>query len=263
VIPPCPSRPTPTRLTPLNESKRSSGSPTGCERTATSTASSCTASARAPTSPSTRPNNQQGAAVDTAILVNPAIWYDADRQAGMAIHVAHNSTRAIFRASEWRRLIREPKATMGSVRKAERGFTHLAKTRARARLGKLGYDLPDVVALPGDLDRICRRGVKLLIVFAAAEIGAGYLQTFGGKVLAARQRSGEITIVDIDGGDHVFSSPGARQRLVEVVTAHLEHNFPPRPVPGVGEGGARPDPARRGRGSLLVVNGIELEEGQT
>jgi hypothetical protein len=125
---------------------------------------------------------------------------------------------------------------MGSIRKAGSGFAYLAKSRARSRLGKLGYDLPGVVALPRDIDRICHRGVKLVIVFAAAEIGEGFLRTFGGETLASRQRDGQIRIIDIDGGDHVFSSPGARQRLVEAVTEHLENTYPRRTVASVVHG---------------------------
>jgi hypothetical protein len=193
-----------------------------------------------------------------AVLVNPAIWYDdAHRQAGMAIHVAHNSTSAIFRLSEWRLLIREPRATMDSVRQARSGFAYLAKTRARAGLGKLGYEGPEVVALSRDLDRIHQHGVRLLIVFAAAEIGAEFLRTFGGQPLEALQRNGQI--IEIDGGDHVFSSPGARQRLVEAVTERLEETYPTLPVAPDSDRPLRPGSAGPGGSSLLVGHGVEVE----
>jgi hypothetical protein len=85
------------------------------------------------------------------------------------------------------------------------------------------------VALARDLRRIDGLGINLLIVFAAAEVGTGYLHTYGGEPLVALQTTGRLRIIDIDGGDHVFSARGARQCLNESVTAQLQAKYPRRP----------------------------------
>jgi hypothetical protein len=171
----------------------------------------------------------EGAAVDLAILVNPATWYvDAHPQAGMEIYVARTSRKALLRGEEWVQLVRRPGATIESARKATRGFVYLAGHRARSLLGKLGIHRRDPVALPVDLRQLAQRGVKLLVVFAAAELGEQYLRTFAGEAVEELERTGMLTVTHIDGGDHVFSPPGARQRLVETITLHLEQAYPRR-----------------------------------
>ncbi len=208
----------------------------------------------------------QGAAIDLAVLVNPAIWYnDSYRGAGLDIQVARNSTRAIFRLNEWRRLVREPRATAESIRQAANGFGHLVRVRVAPWLRKVGVDLPDPVLLSRDLNRIVRRGIDLLIVFAAAEMGEQYLRTFGGEPLVALPGRGRRTVVDIDGGDHVFSAPGARQRLIEAVTRHLEESFPFDPVPAgptTGKGAPSTGVKSLDGSSPLRFDDVELGTGQ-
>jgi len=171
----------------------------------------------------------QGAPIDLAVLVNPAMWYvDAHTEAGMEIYVARTSRQALLRGEEWVQLVRRPRATIESARKATRGFVYLAGGRTRSLLGKFGIHRRDPVALPVDLRRIAQRGVKLLVVFAAAELGEQYLRTFAGEAVEELERTGMLTVTHIDGGDHVFSPPGARQQLVEAITLHLEQAYPRR-----------------------------------
>ena len=175
----------------------------------------------------------QGTAVDLAILVNPAAWYlDSREEAGMAIYVARTSRQALLRRDEWVQLIRQPGATLQSVGKAARGFAYLAERRSRVLLSKLGMDRGDPITLGADLTRLARAGVKLMVVFAAVELGEHYLLTFAGPAVGQIERDEGLTMLRIDGGDHVFCAPGARQQMVEDVTRHLDAAFPsPRPRP--------------------------------
>jgi len=206
----------------------------------------------------------EGAAIDSAILVNPAIWYnDNFRRAGLDIQVARNATAAIFQREEWRRVIREPRATLSSMRQAASGFRHLVRVRVGPWLRKVGLDR-EPVSLSADLNRIVGRGIDLLIVFAAAEMGEQYLRTFGAGAVDALQAQARLRIVNIDGGDHVFSAPGARQELIQVVTRHLEDRYPfDPPAAGLDPGGGAPQVGvnRPDEGSPLTFGGVDLPKG--
>ncbi len=69
------------------------------------------------------------------------------------------------------------------------------------------------------------------MIFSAGESTARYVRMFGGRALEALLRSDRVQLVEIDGGDHVFSAPGARQRLFEESTAFLEREYPLASVP--------------------------------
>jgi pimeloyl-ACP methyl ester carboxylesterase len=160
----------------------------------------------------------EGARIDAAALVNPGFFYLGD-DSGFAVKVAHNAGRALTSRQDWRDLLRGGKK--GSIGTAWRGLVYMAK--ARARLWMRGTKGPEIAA---DLERLARRDIRVLVVCATEEPSAHFLRTFGGQTLRRLQRSGQVTVVDVDGGDHVFSAAGARQRMVETVVHFLEISFP-------------------------------------
>lgn len=208
----------------------------------------------------------QGADVDAAMLVNPGVWYnDNHREAGMDIKVAHNSIGAVFRLDEWRRLVRYPRATSVSIRTATTGFAYLLRIWVEPRLRRLGIRVGEPVVLPQDLRRIIGRGIRLLVVFAADEAGESYLRSFGGRSLTELERSGRLTTVHIDGGDHVFSARGARQRLTAVVADYLRDTFgsdPSPQEPQTNVGSFRQDAIPAPNAATLPFAGIELRQGK-
>ena len=103
------------------------------------------------------------------------------------------------------------------------GFLVRSSLRNAARRVGLRVEAPS--ALPRDLHALTERGVKVLMIFAAGETAAHYVRVIAGPALEPLLQGGALEIVDIDGGDHVFSAPGARQRLFEEATGYLEREY--------------------------------------
>ena len=99
---------------------------------------------------------------------------------------------------------------------------YLWAARIRRILGRIGISLREPEDLPRDLNALASQDITTLAVFAAAEPGARYLRAFGGSTLSRLVARGAVTVIDIDGGDHVFSPPDARRTMADAVTGHLE-----------------------------------------
>jgi len=184
-----------------------------------------------------------GVDMSHAMLVNPGIFYlGADETVSTStetsLWAAHSLGRGLVSPRKWRLVLREQGITQGlaHVRDLLRagatdgfGLAFGAIARNAARRVGLRVDAPS--PLPKDLEKIAARGVKVLMIFSAGESTARYARMFGGRALEALLRSDRVQLVEIDGGDHVFSSPGARQRLFEVSTAFLDREYPVASVP--------------------------------
>ncbi|MDQ6697953.1 MAG: alpha/beta fold hydrolase [Actinomycetota bacterium] len=165
--------------------------------------------------------------VDRLILVNPAIFYlgsddTVGNSTGKAVIAAYNLQRPGFVRSQVSVALRNPRLLLPFVRRAVRGLVYLWGARTRHALGRIGIPLREPQDLARDLALLAGSGITTLAVFAAAEPGARYLRAFGGATLDRLIADGAVSVVDIDGGDHVFSPPAARQAMTDVVTRHLE-----------------------------------------
>ncbi len=179
-----------------------------------------------------------GVDISHAMLVNPGIFYlgaddTASSSTETSLSAAHSLGRGLVSPRKWRLVLREQGITHGLAHVGELlrrgatdgfGFAFGAMARNAARRVGLRVDAPS--PLPTDLEKIAARGVKVLMIFSAGESTARYVRMFGGRALETLRRSGHVQLVEIDGGDHVFSSPGARQRLFEESTEFLEREYP-------------------------------------
>lgn len=81
------------------------------------------------------------------------------------------------------------------------------------------------IYLPNDLGtqlwKISEQRTTLLFVFAQGEPGLDLLRGGGGVVVERLQRHGMLHIRIIDGADHTFTPHWARERLIEVLDAHI------------------------------------------
>jgi pimeloyl-ACP methyl ester carboxylesterase len=177
----------------------------------------------------------RGLDVDELMMVNPGVFYLDDGEELFeseegAIHSAHTLARAAMNPRKWGLLIRDRDARRHGVartrqlfeRNAIAGYRLLAAASARNAARAVGLPVKAPTALVADLEAIIGRGINVLMVFAAGESSAVYLRTVGGKS-CERLAAGEgLDVVDIDGGDHVFSPIGARAKLVDALTGYLE-----------------------------------------
>jgi len=180
-----------------------------------------------------------GVAIDHAILVNPGIFYvGADQTASSSTETnllaAHSLGRGLVSPRKWRLVLREQGVRKGLTHAldllragATNGFGVALGAVARNAARRAGLRVEAPSALPTDLEKISARGVKVLMIFSAGESTTRYVRMFGGRALEVLLRSDRVRLVEIAGGDHVFSSPGSRQRLCEEATEYLEREYPP------------------------------------
>ena len=102
---------------------------------------------------------------------------------------------------------------------------------------RLGLPVKASSRLSRDLEAMISRGVRVVMVFTAGEFADMYFHTVGGSACEALLDGDDVSLVDIDGGDHTFASPAARERLFAVLTSYLEDRYGPAPA------AARQDPA--------------------
>jgi len=142
--------------------------------------------------------------------------------------------RGFMSPRKWRLVFREQGFTTGLKRArhllragATGGAGFLVRSSLRNAARRIGLRVEAPSALARDLRAITERGVKVLMIFAAGETAAHYVRVIAGPTLEPLLQGGALEIVDVDGGDHVFSSPGARQRLFEETTGYLEREYQP------------------------------------
>lgn len=180
-----------------------------------------------------------GLDIDNVLVVNPAAFY-LDVEPGTstpderAYHSAYALTHSVVDLRRWKLALRDRAARrrgLRSVRNLFRahalsGFRVLAAGSARNAARRLGLPVKASSALARDLAGIITRGGRVLLVFASGESSATYFRTFGGQECEALSKSDGLDVVNIEGGDHVFSPPGARRELIETLTGYLAREYP-------------------------------------
>jgi len=168
----------------------------------------------------------RGANIRRAIMVNQAIYYlGPDQTVGTstskAMIASQNIWRFKFITSQVARALRSPQELVSFARRAWRGVLASFGAAARRVLRRVGVKLPEREHLARDLAGLAERNVDAIFVFAAGEPGLRYLQVFGDEALHPRGGAPAPTVVEIPGGDHVFSPPIARRAMTAAVTDHL------------------------------------------
>ena len=180
-----------------------------------------------------------GLDIDHVLAINPGVFYlDAGRTAWTseewAFHSAHALTRGFVDFRRWRLALRDREVRRRGLRSvrnlfganAMSGFRVLAVGSARNAARRVGLPAKASSVLAHDLAAIIARGGKVLIVFATGESSATYFRKFGGPECEILSHGHGLDVVNIDGGDHVFSPPASREQLIETLTGHLAREYP-------------------------------------
>lgn len=175
-----------------------------------------------------------GADVQRLVLVNPLVFHldeqhSTDRSAGRAFRAAYSLRRPWVVRAHLRAALARPAELPRFLQRAFQGARHLITASVHRRLERVGIHRERSTELARDLERLDRDGTAVLAVFAAGEAGLAYLRAFGGTTLDHLVEHGATTVVEIEGGDHVFSPPAARAELIRRATAFLDA-APPAPV---------------------------------
>ena len=165
------------------------------------------------------------------VLVNQVIF---SKDAGETLYASPDSavlsanllTKGLGDRTRWKNLLTGKESVPDAVRQlrrhlsggALRGFNEMvrAKTRNRADRRGDGHHAPN--PLMDDFEHVADGGTEVTIVFAVDEPGEQYLRLMGGARFETYLDHPSVTLLGIDGGDHVFSPPGSRQQLVEELT---------------------------------------------
>ena len=185
-----------------------------------------------------------GLEIDDLFLANPAAFYiEQGASDGRAIASAFSLTQGFFDARKWKSAFVDPEARrrgMQSVRNSSRR-THCRVARARgggvAQLGPAPRAAGEQVSrLSRDLVAMNSRGVRVVMVFTAGELADMYFHRMGGSACEALLDGDDVSLVDIDGGDHTFVARGPGKTL------RSADQLPRGPL-GPAPAAARQDPA--------------------
>jgi alpha-beta hydrolase superfamily lysophospholipase len=178
-----------------------------------------------------------GSAVDNLLLVNPGTFYlGADQsiwRSDEAVFASvHKISRGLMNGRKWKLALRDRQVRRQGVESIRFWFQAnplgrskvLIAAAARNTARRIGLPVKAPTVLARDLEALVDRGVRMLMVFAAGESAGRYLRSASGYLVDSLAGAG-LDVVDIDGGDHIFSPPAARQALVEVLTAYLEREY--------------------------------------
>jgi dienelactone hydrolase len=178
--------------------------------------------------------------IDHVVVVNPATFYrdgsdeTCSQSEERAFHSAHALTRGFADLRRWKLALRDREIrhrAIRSVRKLFRanalsGFRVLAVGSARNAARRVGLPVKATSVLAHDLAAIIARGGKVLLIFATGESSATYFRTFGGPECETLLHGDGLDVLNIEGGDHVFSPPASREQLVDALTGYLTREYP-------------------------------------
>ncbi len=179
----------------------------------------------------------EGLDVDHLLLVNPGTFYlGADQSIWSSdeavLASVHKLTRGFVNGRKWKLALRDREVRRQGWRSVKFWFQASPVSRSRVVIAaaarnaarRLGFPVKSPSVLTRDLEQIVGRGVRVQMVFAAGESAGRYLRTAAGDACESLAGAG-LDVVDIDGGDHIFSPPAARQRLIEVMTEYLDREY--------------------------------------
>ncbi len=182
-----------------------------------------------------------GASVSGIVMVNPLIFHtgehgEASQSPDHHLMSAAMLSRGLMSSGRWKSLVageRSVRGTFDRVRSliadgALRGMYRRAVTMAANALQRLHLIRRPPPPVIRDIRRLSDAEVEVVTVFSADEPGIRILRGTGGPAFQALVEEGRLEVVELDGGDHVVSPPGARRSLLEYMTEYLER---PRSTP--------------------------------
>ena len=166
------------------------------------------------------------AGVHGVLLMNPIVFYwkpsdSLDFSSWLNYTESRHYASSARRWTTWVRLLRG----QVEVRRASRiGYLRArdavrAKHAALARRLRLRADEPENPAR--DFERLVGQGTDVLLLFSDGEPGHHHLRLHYGREVSRLQRASAFQLCAVDGADHTFTSPDARQRVEMLLTEHL------------------------------------------
>lgn len=167
-----------------------------------------------------------GPALTSIVAINPLTFaarpgmklaFPDHRIAADAMRYRRNA----FDWSSWKKLLTGGVDMTGLVKvlahRLAGSFNNAARDLAR------GLNVPLRNDLGTELQRLSRHNTDMLFVFAAEEPGLDMLRGGGGSAFRKLQRQGHLEVATVEGADHTFTTHWARERLISILTAHLQH----------------------------------------
>jgi pimeloyl-ACP methyl ester carboxylesterase len=168
-----------------------------------------------------------GSAVTSVVIVNPLTFF---WKPGMSLEygdfqATSESNRYVRSASSlasWIKLLRGRVDLRAAISVFTRRFVAITRNGLREIARVLGIDLKDDLA--SELRRITRQGTRIYFIFSASDPGHAMLREQAGRIVDKLRRDGQLRISIVDGADHTFTAHWNRDRLIELLMAHLERN---------------------------------------
>ena len=161
------------------------------------------------------------------VLINPIVfhWDEYARGDGGTASTARLLRFSLSRIDRWAMVFRGKVPLRAHLRHVGRLLWASGRARLKGALRGRGRGISGEPDLARELRSINDRGVDCFIVFAAQEAGMRYLRTHAGAALRSLGATAGLRVLELPGGDHIFSPPAARARLVEAVTRYLLGRF--------------------------------------
>jgi pimeloyl-ACP methyl ester carboxylesterase len=185
----------------------------------------------------------RGADARSIVLVNPAIYYvgadqSVEESPDKALFAGYVVQRGLVSREKWRRVFTTRDGFTAATdrmkelmhEKALAGLAQLLRARVRHVLERWHVVRTKPSLLVQDLDRLSTGGMNVAIIFAADEPGEHYARAVGGDSFERLLDRSNVDLVRVDGGDHIFSPPGARARLAELATEFAQRWHPTAPA---------------------------------
>lgn len=172
-----------------------------------------------------------------SILINPLTYFWRD---GMTLETAptlelireHYYLSAAFQPEKWLKLLsgRSHIGFRGALRLAMQrlGLTKSQRKRPPVdvcRTCRSGPSHPEEDDLASDLKRIAASKRKLTMVFSSTDPGYSILTCKAGRQAQRMLRHGQLSATFIEDADHTFSRHAARQKLIDILAAHLRGRY--------------------------------------
>ena len=172
-----------------------------------------------------------GMPLDSVIAINPLTF---DWRPGMSVAYPEHRLAAdalryrktALQLSAWKKLF-TGKVDLGELSQLViRRFLSVSSNRLRDFARRLRIPLAN--DLGTELRQLRRQQTNLLFVFAAGEPGLQLLRGGGGSMVTRLQRRGALRIETVEGADHTFTPHWSRQKLIDLLSAHIHALQPPR-----------------------------------
>jgi alpha-beta hydrolase superfamily lysophospholipase len=168
-----------------------------------------------------------GAHLKTVVCINPLTfqWHEGQSLAFPEYRVAQDVMRYktnAFRWESWKKLLTGGVDIPELMQVLMRRVGSAAINQAKDLLRRLQIPLPN--DLGTELAGLGKRQVNLLFVFADGEPGLDLLKNGGGSTVSRLRARKKLSIEFIEGADHTFTDHEPRDRLVNVLSSHIQQS---------------------------------------